>query len=99
MTTTTAPRKPAAALAEPLTVAEFWANRSGESVRVQLSRIEGVCCVDIRRHQTVAGKLQPTAKGIALAIHKLPSLAAAVTKALHKARELNLIDREGHGHD
>jgi Transcriptional Coactivator p15 (PC4) len=99
MTANTTARRPAAALAEAVVVGEFWANRGGESVRVQLCRIEGVRCVDIRRHQTVAGKLQPTHKGIALTIHKLPALAAAIAKALHKARELNLIDREGHDHD
>ena len=89
MTATEAPD-----LDAPITVAEFWANRRGESVRVQLTQIEGVRCIDVRRFQTIAGKLQPTHKGLALTIHKLPALAAAVTKALRNARELGLIKDE-----
>lgn len=86
----TSSRQPPA-LAEPIIVGEFWANRRGKSIRVQLTQIEGVRCVDVRRYQTIAGKLRPTHKGIALAIHKLPSLAAAVARALNKARELGFI--------
>jgi len=93
MTIPATPPEPPA-LGEPITVAEFWANRRGESVRVQVTQIEGVRCIDLRRYQTVSGRLQPTHKGIALAIHKLPLLAAAVTKALHKARELGLVKDE-----
>jgi hypothetical protein len=37
----------------------------------------------------------PTAKGVALAIARLPDLAAAVTKALKTARDLCLIDDDG----
>ena len=85
---------PAADTDAPITVAEFWANRRGESVRVQLCRIEGVRCIDMRRYQTINGRLQPTQKGLALAIHKLPALAAAVAKALRQARELGLIKGE-----
>jgi hypothetical protein len=78
---------PPLALGEPIVVAEFWANRSGCAIRVQLVLIEGLRCVDVRRYQNIAGKLQPTHKGIALAIHKLPVLAAAIAKA----RELGFI--------
>lgn len=85
---------PAAAIDAPITVAEFWANRRGESVRVQLCHIEGVRCIDLRRYQTIAGKLQPTHKGITLAIHKLPTLAAAIAKAERKARALGFIKGE-----
>ena len=82
------------ALPEPVIVCEFWANRRGESVRVRLCSIEGVRCVDLRRYQTTAGKLQPTHKGITLAIHKLPALAAAILKAERKARALGFIRGE-----
>ena len=82
---------PPPSLAEPVTVAEFWANRRGQSVRVQLTEIEGVRCIDVRRYETINGRLQPTQKGLALAIHKLPALAAAINKALRKAQELGLI--------
>ena len=72
----------------------FGPTAAGESVRVQLCHIEGVRCIDVRRFQTIAGKLQPTHKGIALAIHKLPALVAAIAKALRKARELGFIKDE-----
>jgi hypothetical protein len=41
------------------------------------------------------GKLQPTGKGVAMVVLRLPELAAAVNKALTKARELNLLGDEG----
>ena len=75
-----------AALPEPIVAAEFWANRRGESVRVQLREFEGAALVDVRKHYTGAdGKLQPTKKGLSLAIRRLPELAAAINKALAKA--------------
>jgi hypothetical protein len=77
------------ALAEPLVVAEFWRNRRGESVRVQLREFEGQMLVDTRVHYTGKdGKLLPTKKGISIAVRRLPDLAAAINKALGKAREL-----------
>jgi hypothetical protein len=83
------------ALTEPIVVAEFWANRRGESIRVQLRKFEGVALVDVRKHYTGAeGKLLPTKKGLSLTLRRLPDLAAAITKALEKARALGLI-REG----
>ena len=87
--------KPILALAEPITVAEFWANRRGVAVRVQLYQFEGIPCIDLRRYYTANdGKLRATPKGIALAVHKLPALAAAIAKAERKARELGLIKGE-----
>lgn len=79
-------RTPIPALAEPVVISEFWANR-----RVQLTQIEGVRCIDVRRYQTIDGRLQPTPRGIALAIHKLPALSAALVKAERKARALGFI--------
>jgi Transcriptional Coactivator p15 (PC4) len=85
-----------APLTEPIVVAEFWANRRGESIRIQLREFEGVALVDVRKHYTGAeGKLLPTKKGLSLVIRRLPDLAAAITKALEKARELGLIRDEG----
>ncbi len=81
-----------APLIEPIVVAEFWANRHGESVRVQLREFEGRALVDVRKHFTdSAGKLQPTKKGISVAIARLPELANAISRAMAKARELGLI--------
>jgi len=80
------------ALREPVVVAEFWANRRGEAVRVSLREYEGTPLVDLRRFYTgKEGKLLPTAKGLALSVHRLPELAVAVAKALAKAKEIGLI--------
>ena len=78
---------------EPIIVSDFWANRGGESVRVQLREFEGRPLVDVRKHFTNGqGKLQATKKGLALAITRLPELAAAINQALAQARTLGLID-------
>jgi Transcriptional Coactivator p15 (PC4) len=82
-------------LTEPVIVAEFWANRRGESVRIQLREFEGLALVDLRRHYTNAdGKMAPTKKGISIAVTRLPDLNRAVAKALQKARELGLLGNE-----
>ena len=84
---------PRATLSEPIVVAEFWANRGGESVRIQLRDYEGQALVDVRRYYTGAeGRLLPTGKGVAISVRKLPDLAAAITKAERKARELGLLN-------
>jgi hypothetical protein len=79
-------------LPEPVIVSDFWANRRGESVRVQLREFEGRPLIDVRKHFTNGeGKLQATKKGLALAITRLPELAAAINQALAKARTLGLL--------
>jgi len=89
-----------ASLIEPVVVSEFWANRSGESVRVQLREYEGRALVDVRKHFTADnGKMQPTKKGLSIAIARLPDLAVAINKALRKAIELGLIADKGRGHE
>jgi hypothetical protein len=89
------PRTPK--LAEPVIVSEFWANRRGESVRIQLREFEGLALIDIRKHYTAAdGKMLPTKKGLSIAIARLPDLETAITKAVNTARKLGLIaDAEG----
>ncbi|MDB5616593.1 PC4/YdbC family ssDNA-binding protein [Tardiphaga sp.] len=80
-------------LDEPIEITKFWKNRRGDAVIVSLSTYEGHNLINIRTHSTDrAGKLVPTTKGIAVAVLRLPELAAAVTKALVKARELGLIE-------
>jgi hypothetical protein len=82
----------AAKLQKPIVVSEFFCNRRGETVRVSLREYEGVAIVDARRFYTAKdGVLRPRSKGLAIAIRRLPELAAAITKALSKARELGLI--------
>ena len=87
----------APALAEPTTIAEFWKNRRGESIRLLLNRYEGRDVLDLRTWYTGEdGKLKP-GKGFAAEVRHLPRLAAAFVKAEAKARELGLIGDKGTG--
>jgi hypothetical protein len=81
-------------LAEPVIAAEFWANRSGHSIRIQLREsLDGRPMIDLWRHAPDgAGRLASTAKGFSLPITKLPALAKAVNKAVRKATELGLLN-------
>jgi len=83
---------PVPALPAPVVIAEFWANRAGESLRVQLRAYEGRALFDARKYFTGSdGALQPSRKGFAIDIRKLPLLAKATSKALGTAIELGLI--------
>jgi hypothetical protein len=81
-----------AGLPEPIVCAEFWRNRRGESVRVQLREFEGQTLVDLRVHYLSGGKLMPTRKGLSIVVRRLPELAAAIGKALDRAVELGLLE-------
>jgi hypothetical protein len=54
-------------LAEPITVAEWWKNRRGESIRVRLSTYDGRDLIDLSTWYTADGKLQP-GKGFAVEV-------------------------------
>jgi Transcriptional Coactivator p15 (PC4) len=83
----------APALVDPVTIAEWWKNRRGESIRLVLNRFEGRDVIDLRTWytDTADGKLKP-GKGFAAEVRHLPRLASAIAKAEAKARELGLID-------
>jgi hypothetical protein len=49
----------APALAEPITIAEFWKNRRGEAIRLVLNRFEGRSIFDLRTWYTADGRLKP----------------------------------------
>jgi hypothetical protein len=84
-------------LAEPITVAEWWKNWRGESIRLVLSTFEGRSIVDLRTwFPGGEGKLKP-GKGFAAEVRHLPRLAAAFARAEAKARELGLIGDKGAG--
>ena len=83
-------------LAEPITIAEWWKNRRGESIRLALNQFQGRSIVDLRTWYTQDGKLKP-GKGFAAEVHHLPRLAAAFAKAEAKAQELGLIGDKGTG--
>jgi Transcriptional Coactivator p15 (PC4) len=78
-------------LSEPITVAEWWKNRRGESIRISLATYEGRNLADVRTwYPGDDGTLKP-GKGFAAEVRHLPRLAAALAKAEAKARELSLI--------
>jgi hypothetical protein len=83
-------------LSEPITIAEWWKNRSGASIRISLSSWEGHTLIDVRSwHPSSDGKLVP-GKGLAVGVKHLPRLAAALAKAVAKATELGLITHDAH---
>jgi Transcriptional Coactivator p15 (PC4) len=85
--------RPTPTLVEPITIAEFWKNRRGEPIRINLSTYKGRNLIDVRTWATdpAEGKLKPTTKGIATEMRYLPKLVSALAKAESKARELHLI--------
>jgi hypothetical protein len=89
--------RPRPTLAEPVTVARFWKNRSHDAIVVELSTFEGRNLVDVRTNVMSRGRLVPTTKGISVAVLRLPDLAKAINKALAKAKELNLLSDGGDG--
>ncbi len=85
-------------LPEPVEIAKFWRNRKHEAVLVSLREYGGRCILDARVHfEDKEGRLQPSKKGLSILVARLPELAAAITKALAKARELGLIDEADDG--
>ncbi|MBR0974087.1 transcriptional coactivator p15/PC4 family protein [Bradyrhizobium japonicum] len=81
-------------LAEEIVVAQFWKGRQRSNhIRICLKRFEGRAIVDVRQFfVTGAGRSQPTMRGVALSIEKLPDLLKAIEKAYTKALELDLIE-------
>jgi hypothetical protein len=77
-------------LAEPIIIPQWWKNRSGEVVRVRLTAYQNRNIIDLRGWHSTEGTLVP-GKGFAADVRHLPHLAAALTKAESKARELGLI--------
>lgn len=70
---------------------------SRETVRVALDRYRGCDLVDVRvcvELTASSGVQTPTAKGVSLAVCRLPALVAALTAAEAKARELGLIGED-----
>jgi hypothetical protein len=82
-------------LDEPVIISQFWKNRRHDAIVVSLSTYEGCNLIDVRTHIMKDGRLVPTPKGVQMVVRRLPDLAAALTKALAKARELNLLPEDG----
>lgn len=85
-------------LDDAVLVSEFWANRRGESVRIQIRSFEGRRIIDLRKFFTdKSGKLKPTRKGLSLSIVRLPDLARGINRACTAAADLGLIAPEKAG--
>jgi Transcriptional Coactivator p15 (PC4) len=74
----------------------FWKNRyRRDAIVVSLSTFEDRNLISVRTYTTSQdGKMLPTTKGVALAVARLPELAAAVARALAKAKALGLIPND-----
>jgi hypothetical protein len=75
----------------------LWKNRQRrDAIVVSLSTFESRNLISVRTYTTSQdGKMLPTAKGVSLVVQRLPELAAAINKALVKARALGLIPDDG----
>jgi Transcriptional Coactivator p15 (PC4) len=78
---------------EPVTIAEWWKNRRGESIRLRLSTFEGRNVFDLRTWYSADGKLKP-GKGFAAEVRHLPRLAAEMANAEAEARKLGILTDE-----
>jgi hypothetical protein len=89
------------ALDDAIIVSEFWANRRGESVRIQIRTYEGRRVIDLRKFFTdkKTGKLLPTRKGLTLAVRRLPELAKGIKKAYAAASDLGLLGPDEANHE
>lgn len=77
---------------EPIIVAQFFKNRRKDIIRATLKTYEGTPLIDLRQFYTdKEGKVQPSGKGIAVHVRRLPELLDALRKAHAKAIELGLI--------
>jgi hypothetical protein len=86
--------RPAPTLTEPVPIAKFFKSARDRTrhIRVELSEHKGLL-VNVRVWQTGSDGIdRPTVQGIALAVRKLPALAAALVKAEAKAKEIGLLD-------
>jgi Transcriptional Coactivator p15 (PC4) len=87
----------AAPLTAPVEVAKLWKSRRHDiAIVVSLSTFEGQTIFDIRQHSIGAdGIMRPTTKGLAMVVRRLPEIAAAIGKAIAKAKELHLLADDG----
>jgi hypothetical protein len=84
-------------LAEPIEIAKFWKNRRRDrAIIVALNPFEGHTLIDVREYFVGGdGLMKPTTRGLSLVVRRLPELSRAVRAALEKARELDLLPKEG----
>ncbi|MEH2546651.1 hypothetical protein V1283_003296 [Bradyrhizobium sp. AZCC 2262] len=82
-------------LAEPVEVFKDWINRRHDALVVNLQTFNGSNLVDLRKHvMDRDGCLKPSTKGIAVSVRRLRDLHKALGRAVAKAEELGLIDKD-----
>jgi len=86
-----------ATLPEPIEIAKFWKSRRRDiAVTVTLSPYQNINIVNVREYVTGSdGCMRPSARGIAMAVKRLPDLHQAISKAMKRAQELGLIEEDG----
>ncbi|GMP11842.1 transcriptional coactivator p15/PC4 family protein [Bradyrhizobium sp. TM239] len=83
-------------LAEPVEIFKGWINRRHDALIVNLQTFNGTNLVDLRKYVMHRdGCLKPSAKGIAVSVRRLRELHNAIGKAVVRAEELGLIDKDG----
>jgi hypothetical protein len=87
---------PRVTLPEPIEW-RLWKNRQRrDAIVVSLSTFENRNLISVRLYTTSQdGTMLPTSRGVSLVVARLPELAAAVAKALNKAKELRLLADDG----
>jgi len=79
-------------LPEPVKIAEWWKNRGGESLRVELSTYQGTNVVSLRTWFIGKDGTMKPGNGVACSVSHLSKLAKVFTKALEQAIALGLVD-------
>jgi hypothetical protein len=83
-------------LPEPITIEQWWKNRGGEVVRLELSTYQGHNILNLRTWRADKGDgIMRPGKGFACSTKHLRKLAAVFAKAVDRAKELGLLDDEG----
>jgi hypothetical protein len=80
-------------LPEPITIEQWWKNRGGEVVRLELSTYQGQNILNLRTWRANKGDgIMRPGMGFACSTKHLPKLAAVFAKAVDRAKALGLLD-------
>jgi hypothetical protein len=85
-------------LAEPIIIARIWKSPRDRkrTIVIALKQYEGHDFLDCRLFDTNSeGQSVPTARGLTVGIPKLLEFAAAIAKAVERARQLGLLSVDG----
>jgi hypothetical protein len=83
-------------LDEPITIEQWFKNRGGEIIRLELSTYKDANILNLRTwHTDKTDGITRPGKGFACSAKHLPKLAKVFAKAVDRARELGLIDDDG----